>query len=141
MRKDSKLRIFTNTGFYLSIMLALSIGTFLGMRIIPSEELEHLKREVSAYHENYQVKNGGSTLKGKLVNYELLSLDKGTTWYVVNDGKIVGDVNKVYPGLLKHIQGMEALYAYIAKKGAITEINSETSKILTDAGFTIKYSK
>lgn len=95
---------------------------------------------VKEYADQYMTKRGGSIVNGKVINYDLLSLNKGKTWYVVNDGVIEGDVKKVHPGLIEHIEGIDKLLQYIRVNGAMGSrpYTDDDIQILRNAGFEIK---
>jgi hypothetical protein len=81
--------------------------------------------------------------------YELLSFDGGKMWYAVERGKdnsiiIRGTAEAVFPGLLSHLEGIDALVEYAEKYGPLTLAgtlaggNAETQKALLEgAGFTV----
>ena len=84
---------------------------------------------------------------GKYFNYNLRSWDAGKTWYVIDydeecgDGWgiiILGNAREMYPGLLEHIEGMDALTKYVEDNGSIGGDDSLGIEALENAGFTVK---
>jgi len=50
----------------------------------------------------------------------------------------LGDANKIYPGLVENIDGMDALIDYVEKHGPITTLGENELRILNTAGITVK---
>lgn len=86
-------------------------------------------------------KQGGTTINGKLINYNLRSWDGGKNWYAVDynfetkEFKIIGEAEKVYPGLLHHLATWERLTNYVKDNGPISMSDKEAVKMLEEAGF------
>ena len=86
-------------------------------------------------------KQGGTTIGGKLINYNLRSWDGGKNWYAVDynfetkEFKIIGEAEKVYPGLLHHLKVWDSLINYVKDNGPINMSDKEAVKMLEEAGF------
>jgi hypothetical protein len=90
-----------------------------------SSEVKTLQKDNAYYHENYKSKVGGTLWKdGKWINYDLRTFDGGEHWVALGEGgKILGDVNKVVPGLLQYLDNMDYLTEYIRSHGPINPDN------------------
>jgi hypothetical protein len=77
----------------------------------------------------YLSKNGYSKKYG---DFHLRSFDRGKHWYAVDttDGIVViGEAEKVYPGILTHIDRANKLFAHVRKYGFL---DSDGKKTLED---------
>lgn len=61
-------------------------------------------------NDNILFKSGGtSAYNGKMINYNLVTLDRGKNWYLINvnnkikETTIIGNVENTYPGLVEHL--------------------------------------
>ncbi|MFC1629723.1 hypothetical protein ACFL11_00645 [Patescibacteria group bacterium] len=76
-----------------------------------------------AYYEKTMLhKSGWSLGYGQ---YDLRSLDGGKQWHAVQEDcdkgvTILGTAEEVFPGLLDHLQGLDALTSYARKNGPLT---------------------
>jgi len=98
-------------------------------------------RELEWYETMYLEKSGATTSVPNANPYRLLSIDGGKTWLAIDEKRnILGLAEKVYPGLLAHLKGMDPLIAYVEKHGPIGyhPITNEEIKLLEDAGFEVK---
>lgn len=110
------------------------------------QENVKLKQDVAAHNQMYLRKQGCTSLwkgsAGKMLTYELRSFDGGKKWYAVksddNGGLVViGEAYAVYPGLLDHLQGMDALFDAVAKEGPLNLGEPSSVKLLKNAGFDV----
>lgn len=121
------------------IVAALSAfgGSYLQKRSFSSDE-----RSLAYYRETHLRKQGYSRGFGQ---YELLSFDGGKRWYAVEQGRndeiiIRGTAEEVFPGLLAHLHGWDALIKHAVKNGPLTLSGerAETDRtLLESAGFTV----
>jgi len=93
----------------------------------------------------YLRKQGGTSVSGSWLNYDLRSFDGGLHWYAVDmtqEGVVIlGDADTVYPGLLSHIDGLERLIKYVKENGPIQvgeKMEPEALQVLNDAGMTVE---
>lgn len=78
-------------------------------------------------------------------SYELRSFDGGKLWYAVERGEngaviIKGTADEVFPGLLKHLDAMDALVEYAKKNGPLTLSGARATddrSMLENAGFVV----
>jgi hypothetical protein len=112
-----------------------------------------LKQTVKYYDTTYLRKQGGTQFNpmikadmfnDKFINYDLRSWDAGKNWYAVEyffdtkELKILGEAEKIYPGLLKHLEAWDRLTEYIEIHGPYFDpTNPEDLKVLEDAGFEV----
>lgn len=91
-------------------------------------------------------KSGGTVLwggsAGKVLNYNLVSLDAGATWVAVEpiaDGgrRVLGTAEQIYPGLLAHIEGIDALTRQVGSSGPLDLASPHSKALLERAGFTV----
>ena len=98
-----------------------------------------MQSDVDYYKTTYG-RHQGATAIGA---YDLRTLDGGKNWYAVKakGGEVVilGEAEKVYPGLLASIEGLAALIDYVDKNGPIGSrpITESDLKVLSGAGFTV----
>lgn len=132
------------------IVIASIIGACLSVYIKNLRtENRQLKRSVDYYSVNFLRKQGSTSLmpnlkQGEFLNYELRSFDGGKNWYAVQSDfktetvKILGEAETVYPGLMKHLNAMDALTAYVEKNGPIS-LSSENDAVdlLRNIGLTV----
>lgn len=95
----------------------------------------------------YYPPNWDKETDGSHFNYMIHSWDGGKNWYATEYDKdcgkswgitILGDAKEMYPGLLEHIKGMDALYDYVENNGSIDGTDPAGLEALEDAGFTVK---
>lgn len=141
-----KALVMNTMGILLTI--AVILGFIFGLRQmeIYFTKVNRMERDLNYYTNTYKVKQGSTSLwegsKGAFLNYELRSFDGGRNWYVVRrDGDnvyIQGNVENVYPGLLKHLTAMDALYNQVEKNGPLNLANSKDIDLLKNVGFQVK---
>ena len=111
-----------------------------------SDNLKRANRDLDYYHSTYKIRTGATSLwdgsNGEMLCYQLQSFDGGINWYVMrSDGKntyVQGNVENVYPGLLKHLNAMDNLTQRIEASGPLNPSNPEDMNFLKNAGFTVK---
>jgi hypothetical protein len=130
--------------FMITLMvLSVVLSIFL---VRESNSNDKLQSTVDFYRSTFMRKQGMDTLNGKRIQYELYTVDGGRDWIAVegnmtNDNKItLGDVKKVYPGLLENIAGWDAIEEYVLEHGPI-DISSTNASLLKSVGFDIKTNK
>ena len=114
------------------------------------DEYKSMKKDLQYFHNKELRKQGSTTAFGDkgfdnpAINYDLRSWDGGKNWYLVdndwekNEFKVIGNVDSIYPGLLKHLEAWDKMSERVASKGGPLEISDSTDvKILEEAGFTI----
>ena len=108
-------------------------------------KLDKQKRELDYYSSTYLRKDGWTSLWSGATNgvgYDLRSFDAGKTWYAThttNDCLIIdGEANKIYPGLMKTLEGWDKLISYAEKNGPINLTNESALLFLKENGFTVK---
>jgi hypothetical protein len=93
-------------------------------------------------------KSGGTVLwggsAGKVLNYSLASLDAGSTWMALEpatDGgrRVLGTAEQIYPGLLAHIEWMDALTSKVQSSGPLDLASPQTTVLLERSGFTVSH--
>jgi hypothetical protein len=109
-----------------------------------NEQIRRLEHELNYYQKTFLRRQGGTSFKGGVLNYELRSLDCGKNWYAVDckegEVKILGSAEDVYPGLLAHLDGMQALINYVEKNGPIGSrpFTQNDLEALSKAGFKVE---
>jgi hypothetical protein len=99
-------------------LVSISIGEKVKDKI---NENKSLKRTLEYYDSTYLIKRGGTTFflenDDSLVKYDIRSWDAGKHWYAVEDNDsgfiILGDAEKIYPGLLKNLELRDSLVKLI----------------------------
>ena len=127
----------------ISVVLALLIG-FAGGTYVQERNFKQERETLAWYSKQFLQKQGGGDLFG-VKSYDLRSIDGGRNWFAVertNDEgiKVLGPVEKIYPGLMGKIYGLNALTDYAKKNGPVTfsdERKSVEKKLLEAAGFTV----
>ncbi len=139
-------------------VIGVVVGFVIGYRCHANSVRADLKT-LRFYRKNYLRRQGGTVLVPGADNYEIASFDGGRNWYAVKDTtlevttepdgscsrnydyQIVGPAEVIYPGLVEHLCGMDALVAQVKEHGALTlggtGFSSEV-KLLEQAGFTVK---
>ncbi len=124
----------------LVVCASLLGGILIGYNYHHSKVSLDLK-DLKYCRDNYLREQGCSPMFG-VDWYELFSFDGGKHWVAVNeDGSILGDAEKVHPGLLEHLAEMDALFDYVRKNGPIDPTVSSEKEILENAGFEVKVNK
>lgn len=122
-----------------------SLGSIF-FHYIKDEEIEKLRKSVNYYNSTYLSRQGGTSLwNGTMVNYNLKSFDGGKIWYACEysknwELKILGEVETVYPGLMKTLTAWDNIKSYVAKNGPIdpNNLSSELEESLSDAKFKLE---
>lgn len=126
--------------------LAMVYGQFIDPKV---REYKSLKQQKVYWDTTYLRKSGGTTtfgpkgLKNPILNYDLRSWDAGKNWYAVDynfkteELKILGEVEKIYPGLMKHLEAWDTMTQYAQKYGPIKLTDPEGVRIMEKAGFEI----
>lgn len=123
-------------------LLGLSSLLLLYFHYEKSEEVRKLQKIVDSYSERYLKRQGGTRMykEDEMLNYNLMSVDGGQIWYAFEYGKnwevrILGEVEKVYPGLMAHLDAWDNFKNYVEIHGAIDpdNISPELQKILDKA--------
>lgn len=115
-------------------------------------ENKKLKRDLAYYDSTYLSKQGWTSFGGdKGISYSLRSWDSGQNWYAVEMNldstpstlKILGEADTIYPNLLQHLAGIDALTDYVSKNGAIGSkpISEKEINLMEGAGFTVTKNK
>jgi hypothetical protein len=127
-------------------VLVMCYVQFINPKVI---EYKHLKRDQEYISATDLRKSGGTTLFGTqafynpILNYDLRSWDAGKNWYAVDfnyktgELKILGEVEKIYPGLMKHLTGWDDLTKYVEKNGPIKLTDPNGIQVLEKAGFEV----
>lgn len=112
-------------------------------------ELKRMERDLNFYKQTFLFKSGSTCLwpgsKGEMISYRLESFDGGKHWYATtNDDSgtvILGDVEKVYPGLLAHCESMDRIYKHCTEHGSLNLHDSKDVSFLESVGFTVTTNK
>lgn len=128
-------------GFIAVVLVVGVLSALLGAHLYKRSS-SWKDKEIAYYQGTYLRKQGFAI---GFDDYELLSFNGGKRWYaVIRDGEgavvIRGSADEVFPGLLEHLQGMDALIAYAKKNGPITLVGPNASaelKVLQRAGFMV----
>ena len=133
---------------YLTIIGILGIVALgaIFMNYVKGDEITKLKRDVNYYDSTYLSRQGGTSLwNGEMINYNLRSFDGGKIWYACEYGKnwelkILGEVETVYPGLMKTLNAWDKITDHVSKHGPIKEsdLTPEFEKTLNDAKISIE---
>ena len=126
-------------GVYIPALFLIGIICFLlGCQVVYREG-ESDRRDLAYYRRTYLTKSGFTTFHGEGINYSLISIDAGKTWYATNqEREILGLAEVIHPGLLKHVQGTSELMAYVLKHGPLDLGNVKDMALLKGAGFTVQ---
>lgn len=128
--------------FFLSLVIITLIFTLWNAK----RELHFAKVREAKNFEHYRQLVGSTRLwngsNGEMISYNLRSFDSGQTWVAVDIDKdskmsIKGDAEKLYPGLVQQIQGMNALTEEVLKGRQIDSSNRSDQQLLTKVGFEI----
>lgn len=126
--------------------MSLVIITLLSALWNAKRELHFAKEREAKNFEHYRQLVGSTRLwngsNGDMISYNLRSFDSGQTWVAVEIDKeskmrIKGDAEKLYPGLVQQIQGMNALTEEVLKGRQIDLSNQSNQQLLTKVGFDI----
>lgn len=129
---------------YVVLVIALSlVGSALLGAFLQRKVLSRDAQNLAYYQATYLQKQGWSSGFG---TYDLRSFDGGQRWYAVEsdpDGglMICGASEDVFPGLMAHLEGMDALISYAQKNGPVTLSGSavDSERVLLEAaGFQVQ---
>lgn len=128
----------TELGYLLIIASALLLMWF---NYSKSQEILKLNKDLNFYRETYLKRQGSlGDYNGNPLSYNLLSFDAGKTWYAFEYDKdwnvtLLGEVEKVYPGLLTELKAWDVIGEYVRKNGPIDpdKITPEFEKTLNEA--------
>lgn len=123
------------------VLLIVSI-IFITVLVLQSEKFVLANKELDYYQKTYLSKSGATMLwrgsNGKVLSYNLHSIDGGNSWFVVQSQgqslKVLGDVETVYPGLMKHLEGMDALTERVKQNKLLDFHNSNDVNLLKNIG-------
>ncbi len=139
--KNTISSIIIGTVLIIVIVISLTILTMENSMLNTKNKI--LQTELDYYHDRYLSKTGGTSLcgGGKWINYDIRSFDGGKIWYAVDYGSnkemiILGEVEKVYPGLMKCIGAWDKISNLKPMELTPTERENLRS-LLKDAGVTI----
>jgi type II secretory pathway pseudopilin PulG len=131
-----------------TIILAISAVLLLYFFLEARDENKRLTRQLDSYTSTYDSKQGWTRMYGdsdKGLSYNIHTFDGGKTWYACEwsdnwELKILGEVEKVYPGLMSHLEAWDNLTNHVAKNGPIdpTKMTPELGDILKNAKIEIK---
>lgn len=133
------------------MILGLLVGAIIGVAL-PNflqahfEKISRMKQDLEFYRKTYLYKSGMTTMwpgsKGEALNYELQSFDEGRNWYVMRrDGDnryVQGNVENVYPGLMKHLNAVDAVFDRVKERGPLNPTNPTDLEFLKGIGVSIQ---
>lgn len=117
-------------------------GLLLGLLATGKYAFDLKQNRNNLVQENIQYLEKNPSRIGYLVgygNYNLKSFDSGKTWYMFNNDwtKILGEAEKVKPGLVQSLGAWDAIAAR-AKSGNPVSLDSEDDvKLIQNAGITV----
>jgi hypothetical protein len=129
------------TAVVVLFLLVLVLG---GAWYLEHQQLVRVQKDLANYRQTYLYRNGVN--KEYPEGYRLLSVDGGKTWYATErreDGVVVilGEADKVYPGLVRHLAAWDALMEYVRQHGPLTFSGPDAERqrqLLERAGFTVE---
>ena len=128
----------------LAFAVTIAVYCFVAL-LFSTQSNTQLQKELDRYKSHYIYQAGITVLGDKTINYQLVTLDGGQNWYVYSIGdnrevQIIGPVEEVYPGLIEHLTGLEALIGYVEEHGPIDigRLSPEAQQILNEASITIE---
>jgi hypothetical protein len=139
---EIKIEILAIIGLFVIASLFLSYMCGHNSR---NEEVQRAKDRLKSAFEHWDSKAGATTFVEGVNSYNLKTFDSGKNWYaVVFDKewgmKILGEVEDVYPNLLKHLDAMEIITKRIdnGEKFTLTDgLNGKDANLFRDAGISI----
>jgi len=110
--------------FVSTVVLAVTLMFTINVIRKYENTIESKNDHLNFYQSTYKKEAGGTALyNGKYMDYDLRSLDGGVTWYAVKRSgdslKIMGEAEKIYPGLRKMNETWTKLFAKIEKEGPL----------------------
>jgi len=104
-------------------------------------EVRYAQEEIEWHKLHHPSRAGGTYVNGVWIDYRLQSFNSGRTWYAMEidsgfDEVILGEVEAVYPGLMKTIKGWDK-FMELTKDGPIKEITPKVDSVFKDVGITV----
>lgn len=125
-------------------MALLAISFFLGSLYHKGEVARDME-DLAYLKKTYLSKSGASAMIENANSYSLRSLDSGKNWYAVeitdgNEVLVIGTAEEVFPGLLAHLAGLDALVEYVEQNGPVFSGGrlSNDISIMEAAGFEVE---
>ena len=133
-------------------LIAVLTLAFIGLAIFTNLTLNkngQLQRTIDRHSKTFLYKSGATSLwagsKGTMINYDLRSFDGGNTWYACQmEGagrdylKILGEVETIYPGLMKHLDNMDKLFNKVNRDGPLNPGNPNDVALIESVGFQVR---
>lgn len=131
---------------FFGLLMSYIYAQFINPKV---REYKSLKQQEAYWDTTYLRKSGGTRTFGPkgfdnpILNYDLRSWDVGKNWYAVDlnfktgELKIIGEAEKIYPGLIEHLSAWDAMTKYVQKNGPIKLTDPNGVKIMEKAGFKI----
>lgn len=134
-----------NSSIALIAVMAIGLVVFAFKLHSVYEEKARVEADLNYYKKTYLHKQGGTSLwpgsKGEWLSYELQSFDSGRNWFVIRqDGDntfVQGNVENVYPGLMKNLKAWDAIVERAEKNGPLKLENVMDLEALKAAGFLV----
>ncbi len=121
-------------------VIGLVVAAVIITRLIKRNK--RLNEKLSWFQGTYLHKGGATTMMPDVSSYHLFSSNGGRDWCALGERQeILGPVEKIYPGLLAHLDGMDALLDHVKTHGAIGsqgQVTSDEIGLLKKAGFTVQ---
>jgi len=136
--------------YYTVTFLFVAIVCYLFLYKPLEETNKRIKSTLDFYQETYLQKQGSTTMFGDNgfhnppFQYDLRSWDGGKNWYAVNydfatrELKVLGEVETIYPGFMKHLDHWDKLTKHVSKNGPLNPTNPVDREVMECAGFTVK---
>lgn len=104
------------------------------------EKYEGTVRYFHGYAEKVKLDYISTKFNDEDVNVGIVSMNKGETWYCFDpkSGEILGDVDKLYPGIVERQKAHSALAKYISENGSIDMNDAEGMELIREAGFMVQ---
>ena len=120
---------------FIILTILLSIIFIQKYSIVKKIEYNELVRS-SEFYSNHLYKSGWSDGFGE---YTLRSFDSGASWYVFDYDTLLGHVDSIHPGLLKHINAWDNITKFCKENGPINENNFKILELdLNEVGIIIE---
>jgi len=117
------------------LIIVISIVLIPKYTIVEKSEYNELVR-ISEFYSNHLYKSGWN---GEFGEYTLRSFDDGASWYSFDYDTLLGHVDSIQPGLLKHLTDWETITKFCEKNGPINENNYKfLEEYLNEVGITIE---
>lgn len=136
------MEIIDKINAIIAMVSVITIVILYNFYYVPLKQRVNLLEKAKSISDTTNLyKQGGTTIGGKLINYNLRSWDGGKNWYAVDysfetkEFKIIGEAEKVYPGLLHHLKAWDTLTNYVKDNGPINPSDEKGVSIFEAAGF------